>query len=132
MSSLIFSRSEALLCAIALLATGCQSWHVHSGPLPEVLEAKAPDQIRVTTADGGRSVLVMPRLAADSVKAGQRTIALADVTRVEVRRVDPFKTFLATIVIVPGVFSLACVMTGCLDFDIGPIFGSPSGGLSRP
>jgi len=96
------------LCILALAsvaATGCTSYRAVSGPLTATLVR--PETVRVTLAHGARIVINSARVVGDSIVGadpwgptpdagpGARAvaIALADVRRVEVERLDAMMAF---------------------------------------
>ena len=92
----------ACLLVVALLVS-CHSWRVSDRPMPRALSEDDPEEVRVTLSDGSVTTFLGPRLEGDSLvgrtwKGGpERTVALADVVQVEVRKLSIAKTSLLTV-----------------------------------
>lgn len=130
-----FGRSRRMV-AVALLAlhlAGCYSWKASPLSPRELLTTRSPSRIRVATASGTRLVVRQPVLDADSIRgrifeerarayrlAEMPGIALADVTRVELRRINVVGTAIAatlTLVVVgTAVFAIACSASDCIGW----------------
>lgn len=102
-----WTRRHPLLraaCAlVAALFVACHSWRVSDRPVSRVLAEDDPEEVRVTLADGTTPTFLGPRLEGDSLvgrtyQGGPpRTIALADIRQVEVRRISVAKTSLVAV-----------------------------------
>ena len=92
-------RPTASILVLALLIS-CHSWRLSDRPLPQVLSEDDPEQVRVTLADDRTWTLRSPRLAGDSLTAAaweggpRRTVALADIRKLEVQTISGTKTVL--------------------------------------
>jgi hypothetical protein len=94
---------RAVLTGLVLAAwssSGCMHWKTQSA-FPEVVAGKHPSRVRVTRGDGSRVVLLRPEVLGDSLvgapagrsrSGGRPAVALADVSEVALRRVDPAAT----------------------------------------
>ena len=113
-------RSLAILpFAIALSAGACHGWNAQTSPAPEVVAAQnGRGTVRVIRHDQSTMVLANPQVVGDSIvgTAGdppQRTaVALADVQRVDTRRVNAWKTgglVFGTLLVVSAVAVAAAV-----------------------
>jgi hypothetical protein len=76
---------------VLLLVTGaCTSWHVETMPPAELVAERKPEQVRVRLIDRSRFVLYTPAVLGDSlvgtVDGGRRTVSLAEVNEIAVRR----------------------------------------------
>ncbi|HEX9582036.1 MAG TPA: hypothetical protein VF970_13105 [Gemmatimonadales bacterium] len=95
----------AALLLLTLMLQACMQWIPQRRSIPAVLEAGSERRLRVIQADGEVVVLRRPRIVADSVLGeahfgrGQwraRAVALSNVRRVEVERVNARRTIGAT------------------------------------
>jgi hypothetical protein len=89
---------------MAASISACTRWQVQSVSPQQVLETRQPQKIRVTRTDSTEVVLEQPRIVSDTlygISAGTpqavnhgsgEGIALADVSRVAIRRTDPVAT----------------------------------------
>ncbi len=83
-----------------LLSIGCTHWATQDLSIDRLLETKHPTRVRVTRADGQRTVLSAPRIVGESLVGmteahGSRStaaVALADIRSLEVRRVNAATT----------------------------------------
>ncbi len=89
-----YRRAIALVLAPAVI-TACQTWRVAELDPKSLVETKTPSEIRVTTPYGYRIEVAEPYVVGDSIlgrkirRGGPAVaVALADVTRVETRRVN--------------------------------------------
>jgi hypothetical protein len=93
-----WSRAAGRFGRLVLLTaslTACTKWQVQTLSPQQVLATRHPDKIRVTRADSTQVVLTKPQIVGDTLygmAAGQRGVALADVSRVSIRRGDPLAT----------------------------------------
>src|SRR3989442_4546506 len=103
-----------LLCYLA----ACTSWHVQEGVSPlQLISTKHPRVVRLTRADGSRTVLDQPRIAAGDSLAGVHngvlsSVAVSDVTQVATPRFSAGKTiglFLGLSVVAVGTAVVACL-----------------------
>ena len=112
---------RTIVCAllqVLTLISGCSSWQVQAGPVPEVITKQHPHRLRVTRADQSLVVLKDPEIRADTLfevlappAGGQDTstgqgVALADIRQVAIRRTSEGRTFLlvvGSLVVVVGV-----------------------------
>lgn len=117
-------QPRRLVCALLQLVTlvsGCSSWQVQTGPVPDVVAQNHPKKLRVTRVDQSLMVLENPRIRNDTLfgvrapSSGEDTssaigeVALADVTHVAIRRTDGTKTalfVLGCLVVAGGVAGL--------------------------
>lgn len=120
------ARSTALLVgravlfsALATLTTGCASWHLTEQTPQQVFAAERPSKIRVTTSDGGQTVLTRPRVLGDVVagyddecvkafgintgRCEEMGIAVFEISTFELHRRGP------AAIIVPGLGGLLAV-----------------------
>jgi len=114
-------RPRAILLLFLLLhLTACQTWHSVSTASPsQFIEAEQPDRVRVS----GRGVLdlelVSPSVEGDQlVGAGDFSMPLEDVLRLEVREFSLGRTIGAGFLLVVGVqvaIVLAVLGKECLD-----------------
>ncbi len=83
-----------ILLPCCLLA--CVSWNTQEASPQQVLEDEQPDKVRVTLSDGSQVVLEEPVVSGDTltgVATGQqRSIPLADVSALAVRKTDASRT----------------------------------------
>ncbi len=111
-------RAVALILAPAIIA-GCRSWRAAEVEPHALVETQQPSRIRVTTLDGSRVEIIEPRVTDDSIQGRQngrdaRTVevAVADVTRIETRRLNVATTAVA--ILVAGVLVTGLVLfNGC-------------------
>lgn len=92
-------RATTLMFATLTLLTACTGWQVQQVSPAELIAREHPARVRVTTS-ARQVTLAAPFIAGDSIvgssKASPLTaLALADVTRVEVRRANTANTVLA-------------------------------------
>jgi hypothetical protein len=113
-------RALALLLGSLTITGACTSWHASEVAPQTVLARERPAAVRVTAHDDHRQVLRGPRIAADTLRGlrGWRgkdsvTVALRDVTRVEVQRVSAAKT--AALVVVVGGLIAAVIAVGSMN-----------------
>ena len=105
-------RARAVLLLFLLLhLTACQTWQSVSldaiSPA-QLIEEDQPDRVRVTGGDVLDLELVSPSVEGDQlVGAGDFSVPLADILRLEVRGFSLGRTMLAGL----GVFSAAAVVT---------------------
>ncbi len=109
-----------LLCYLA----ACTSWHVEEGVSPlQLISNQHPHVVRLTRADGSRTVLDQPRIVAGDSLAGTHykvasSVALSDVTQVATPRLSAGKTiglFLGLSVVAVGTAVVACLSSDCVD-----------------
>ena len=88
-----------ILLPCCLLA--CVSWNTQEASPQQVLEDEQPDKVRVTLSDGSQVVLEEPVVSGDTltgVATGQqRSIPLADVSALAVRKTDASRTLGAVV-----------------------------------
>ena len=101
---------------LALHLTSCTFWTVSKTPLPELTGGDTPPAlVRVVTIDGEKLELTDPRVHNDTLIGGAVPdtgwvfVALADITKVEVRKKDALKTGLAVVVVAGVVLALAAL-----------------------
>ena len=79
-----------LLVVLLLLTGACTSWHVETMPPAELVAERKPDRVRVRLVDRSRIVLFTPAVLGDSLvgtlDGGRRTVSLAEVNEIAVRR----------------------------------------------
>jgi hypothetical protein len=77
------------------------SWNTQEASPQQVLEDEQPDKVRVTLSDGSQVVLEEPEVSGDTltgVATGQqRSIPLADVSALAVRKADASRTLGAVV-----------------------------------
>jgi hypothetical protein len=103
---------------MATCLAACAHWQVQSGSPQQVIETRQPKKIRVTRTDRTEVVVDQPRIVSDTLygsRAGSpraadpatdEGIALADVSRVAIRRTDVAATTLLVLgstVVIGGV-----------------------------
>lgn len=103
--------------------SACSSWRTQPVTPRELIETQHPGAVRVERLDRSRIELRHPRLAPDSLVGehrGQRSaVALADISRVAVRRGDGLKTGGLVLGIVATPFALigiACALGADCNF----------------
>lgn len=93
-----FAASVPLLVLVSL--TGCKTWQaVETSPAPWIAQER-PQEVRLTTEDGGRITLRSPIIVNDSIVSSvegplvlpRRGVALADLRAVEVSRFSAVKS----------------------------------------
>ena len=104
---LIVRRPFARLIAALLLAvhlTGCYNWHTPTISPAQIIADEQPAKVRVTQTDGTRLTLDDPTIQNDSIRgrsgpgiifslfAPSSSVALSDVSTIEVRRLSAGKT----------------------------------------
>lgn len=117
-------RHASPIAVAALVLSACTSWRVQQVAPAVLLREMQPDMVRIDRADGARLVLTRPMLVGDSVQARQGTVAVADITSIAVRRLDPLKTGgLVGGILVGG--AVLCLLSECYP-DFGTFFPEPS------
>ena len=105
-----------------LVAANCDSWRTAEVEPRAVIESEHPHYVRVTTHDSTRYVLRGPRIVADTLFGrgddGSVSVALRDVTRLDVLRFSPAKTAVLVLV-VGGVLVGLVMLTMEVDFEGG-------------
>lgn len=89
----------------------CSRWDLQPGPTPDAFAGIGERSVRVTLDDGRRIALHTPRVVGDSVvgfeAAGadgeRRAVALADVVRVETRKLDGHNPLSVAALVVLGI-----------------------------
>lgn len=110
---------SALLLTIYLPA--CHEWQVRDVAPAELVDHQHPAAIRVTRMDSSQVTVDQPRVAGDSIVGSSHdlrvAVAVADISRVAVRRTDA----LATAVLI---LSIAGVIIGvaAASANVGPDF----------
>jgi hypothetical protein len=117
-------RSTACALLLCYLAA-CTSWHVEKEVSPlQLISTKHPRVVRLTRADGSRTVLDQPRIAAGDSLAGVHngvlsSVAVSDVTEVATPKFSAGKTiglFLGLAVVAVGTAVIACLSSSdCVD-----------------
>jgi len=112
------ARSLPMLC-LPLLAGACHSWRPQTTPAPQVVQQmNGRGTVRILRRDGSVMVLSIPQVVGDSIigttgNPPQRaTVAVADVQRIDTRRVSATRTgglAIGTIVLVSAVAIAAAV-----------------------
>ncbi len=101
----------------------CSSWKTQEASPQQVLEDEQPNKVRVTLADGSRVVLKEPVVSGDtltgSVDGEQRSIPLADVADVEVRKAEVVPTVALVVLGTAAVLFGLAVIVFCADGDCG-------------
>jgi hypothetical protein len=131
-------RRVALLTLLFL--AGCYSWHTRVDPPSALLNQEhPPTHVRFTLADGKRTEMWFPRIGNDSITGRDRneqqyktrTVALADVTRVEVSDFNAGKTIGTVVGVGVGVLLVAAVVASTGDWGSSD-WGSSDGTASCP
>jgi hypothetical protein len=120
-----------IACGLLVWYLGaCTTWAVEKGVSPTQLIATAhPSAIRLTRADGSQLVLHQPRVDVGDSLAGVHdggpfSVAVSDVTGVEIRKISADKTIGLALGISAGAAFIALIAT--MDPFGGPIaFGFP-------
>ncbi|MDH5282428.1 MAG: hypothetical protein OEW80_00940 [Gemmatimonadota bacterium] len=119
------------LAALACLTSSCQVWAVEPGPVPVTLATSPlPNQIRLTTADGRRMIVEVPRVAGDSVFGVQRgrtenAVPIDAITKVERRQIDGGRTAAAVLVVGGSVALIAVMLHGLSEIEDCGYAGCP-------
>ena len=103
------------LVVVLLLLTGaCTSWHVETLPPAQLVAEKEPDQVRVRLVDRQRFVLRMPAVLGDSLvgrqDGGTRSVALAEINEIAVRRTSALKSVGFTLGLVAAALATLIVL----------------------
>ena len=113
-------RAVAALLLMTYL-TSCTFWTATKTPLPELTGGeKPPALVRVVTTEGETLDLTDPRVHNDTLIGGAVPdtgwvfVALADITKVEVRKKQPLRTAAYVALAVGVVFAIAAL---CQDPD---------------
>ena len=134
-------RSHHLVVSLFLLASACYKWANSDRALSDVLpaERRRPERIRVTLRTGEVVDLWTPRLSADTIRGFntplgvegvEHSVPVADVTKVEIREVDPVKTSLAAVGI--GVTILAVIAAATYEPPLSESSDCPHGSGRGP
>lgn len=129
-SGSVLERAVALVFLGAQM-TACTSWTTQSVSPEEFFRGKTAYEVQITRADSTKVVLTQPRLVGDRVlgdsvattPSPERTVPLADIRSVAVRRKDPTKTTLFVV----GLGVTAGVMVAVLDDPPETFIALPSG-----
>ena len=84
--------------ALLLATAACSTWRPQTAPAPQAIQANASGTVRVTRKDQSMLVLRHPSVVGDSIvgDAGdpprRTSVALADVERVDARKVSATRT----------------------------------------
>ena len=107
--------------ASALLVThlsACHSWRVENMPPAQLLQTKAPSEIRVTRADSSTVVLSAPGIVRDSLWGWSRGadlgMPLTDVRAIATRHRDAVMTTLLTAGVAGAVVAIVVWPAVCL------------------
>jgi hypothetical protein len=103
------------LVVVLLLLTGaCTSWHVETLPPAQLVAEQEPDQVRVRLVDRQRFVLRMPAVLGDSLvgtqDGGTRSVALAEVNEIAVRRGNTLKSIGLVVGVVAGALLIIAIV----------------------
>jgi CubicO group peptidase (beta-lactamase class C family) len=104
-------RFRAAPLALLFATAACTSWRPQTAPAPQVVTANANGTVRVTRHDQSVLVLRHPQVVGDSIvgDAGnpprRAAIAMADVDRIDARKVSAAKT---------GGLSLGVIVVGTI------------------
>ena len=119
MTTLRSCTVRALGAACLFAAAACQSWHPQTTPAPQVVEQmNGRGTVRVFRRDQSVMVLSQPQVVGDSIVGTtgdppqRAAVAVADVQRIDTRRVSATKTgglAVGTIVLVTAVAIAAAV-----------------------
>lgn len=90
---------RASVALVLVLLNGCSSWRTHSqGPESLLAKRYAPTRIEVVTRESGSFKIRQPQIVGDSLlgihKDTVAAVALADVSKVQHRRLSWWKTSL--------------------------------------
>jgi hypothetical protein len=116
------------VAAPVLLAThlaACTSWRVENVPPAQLLQTKAPSEVRVTRPDDSKVVLHTPSVVRDSLwgwsRGAELGMPLTDVTVIATRHGDAGKSVELGLGIVVGTIAVAgiyCATTDCFKFNL--------------
>ena len=116
--------------ASMLLAThlvACTSWRVENVPPAQLVQTKAPSEVRVTRPDASNVVLGRPTIVRDSLwgwsRGAQLAMPLSDVTVIATRQGNTGKTVELGLGIVVGTMAAAliyCATSDCVTINLSP------------
>lgn len=113
---------------LAAYLPACTAYHQTSVPLAELTAAPKPvERVRVTRPDGSRLQVWAPHVTADSLvgwnaapgkETGGVAVALADIRRWDVQKVDALKTLgvTAAVFVVIGLFIALAGRDACVGY----------------
>ena len=109
-------RREVAALLLMVYLTSCTFWTATKTPLPELTGGeKPPALVRVVTVDGETLDLTDPRVHNDTLIGGAVPdtgwvfVALADITKVQLRKKDVLKTGLAVVLVAGVVLAVAAL-----------------------
>lgn len=112
-------RRAVAALLLTLYLPSCVFWSATKTPLPELTGTEAPPAlVRVTTTEGSKLELQDPRVHDDTLiggavpDTGWVSVALADISKVEVRKKNTLKTIGAGALILALLYGVAVL---CLD-----------------
>jgi len=119
-------RKAAAPILVAAHLAACTSWRVETAPAAQLLQTKAPSEIRVMRRpDYSEVVLSRPRITRDSLwgwsRGSQLGMPLTDVREIATRHGDAGKTVGLGLGIVVGTVAGAliyCATTDCVKFNL--------------
>jgi hypothetical protein len=118
-------RKAAAPVLLGAHLAGCTSWRVENVPPAQLLQTKAPSEVRVTRPDDSKVVLIRPGIVRDSLwgwsRDAQLGMPLTDVTVIATRHGDAGKSVALGLGIVVGTVAAAaiyCAATECLKFNL--------------
>ena len=101
----------------------CTSWKTQDASPQQVLAEEQHDKVLVKLADGSKLVLEQPVVAGDtltgSVDGEQRSIPLADVSALEVRKTDALLTTALVFGTIVGLLAIAAGLCAASDCTAG-------------
>jgi hypothetical protein len=118
-------RKAAAPVLLATHLAACTSWRVENVPPAQLLQTKAPSEVRVTRPDDSKVVLTRPGIVRDSLwgwsRGAQLGIPLTDVTVIATRHGDTGKTValgLGIVVVTVAAAGIYCAATDCFKFNL--------------
>ena len=100
----------------------CTSWKTQEASPQQVLADEQPDKVRVTLTDGSQVVLAEPAISGETLTGSadgqQRSIPLADVADVEVKKTEALLTsalVLGGVIVAGAVFVVIAFSGSCND-----------------
>lgn len=114
-------RSLPTVACLALLspwAAACTSYRVETAPAPMVVAEKRPKSVLLTLRSDREVELFGPVVVGDSIRGHdtpesvlRRTVALADIQTIRIRRFNPAKSLLFVLAIGGGIAAYELMMS---------------------